>query len=293
MAESGAGLNAPVAAEAQSVLSAIAAASLGQHGSENFPVALRVVPRRPRGHLLRIYTFARFVDDVGDEAPGNRLALLDMIEEDVRTLSTGRPKLAPVAGLGPVVRDCGLPLEPLLDLIEANRMDQRVSRYRTFDDLLAYCRLSAAPIGRMVLSVAGVTGADEVAMSDSITAGLQVLEHCQDVGEDAHAGRVYLPAEDLQAAGATDADLLDATTSPQVRRVIALQVDRARAMLQDGRPLIRQLHGWSRLAVSGYLAGGLATAAALRCGGHDVLATQIRPSKARMIGEAARLVVGR
>src|ERR1700716_1299125 len=103
MAESGAGLNAPVAAEAQSVLSAIAAASLGQHGSENFPVALRVVPRRPRGHLLRIYTFARFGDGGGDEAPGNRLALLDMMEEDVRTLRTGRPKLAPVAGLGPVV----------------------------------------------------------------------------------------------------------------------------------------------------------------------------------------------
>jgi squalene synthase HpnC len=242
---------------------------------------------------MRLYAFARFVDDVGDEAEGNRLELLDLIDQDVHKLRTGRPELPPVAGLAPVMADCDLTIEPLLNLIEANRIDQRVQRYASFDELLGYCRLSAAPIGRMVLQLAGVAGEDLIAKSDSICAGLQVLEHCQDVAEDARAGRVYLPSVDLQSAGVADADLLAASTSPQLRTVVALQVDRARGLLQLGRPLIGRLGGWSRLAVTGYLAGGLATADALQSAGYNVLAGQIRPSKVRTMTHATRLMVGR
>jgi squalene synthase HpnC len=294
MAEGGgAGLSASADASMSATLAGIASASRQQQASENFPVAMRIIPRRERSHLMRIYTFARFVDDVGDEAEGDRLALLDVIEQDVRKLWTGRPELPPVAGLASVKADCELPIEPLLDLIEANRLDQRVRRYASFDDLLDYCRLSAAPIGRMVLCLAGETDEDLNALSDSICAGLQVLEHCQDVAEDARAGRVYLPVVDVQAAGLADADLLVPTTSPELRRVIALQVDRARELMGTGRPLIKRLRGWSRLAVTGYLAGGMATARALQDAGYDVLGAQIRPSKFRTIAEATRLMVGR
>lgn len=273
-------------------LERVAARSSAQMQAENFPVALRLVPRRPRAALARVYAFARFVDDVGDEADGDRLALLDLVEADVHRLDAGDPQLSPVAGLKSVVAEFDVPLQPLLDLVEANRRDQLVTRYASFADLLDYCRYSAAPVGRIVLALAGHADAERLALSDSVCDALQVLEHCQDVGEDARAGRVYLPTDDLAAHQVNDDDLLGASTSPRLRRVVAVQVRRADELLDAGRPLVRQLHGWSRLAVSGYLAGGRATVAALRAADFDVLARDVRPGKFRTVAQATRLVTG-
>jgi squalene synthase HpnC len=271
----------------------IADAGAAKISAENFPVALRALPRHVRGDLRRAYGFARFVDDVGDEAAGDRLALLDEIERDVRALEGGTPTLAPVRDLLPLLRQHGLALQPLLDLIEANRRDQRVTRYPTFDDLLEYCRLSAAPVGRIVLAIAHVDDPQAIQRSDQVCAALQVVEHCQDVGEDAARGRVYLPAADLQEARVGEADLLATTTSPQLRRVIACQVARSERMLAEGNALVRQLRGWARLAVLGYVAGGRATAAALRASRYDVLAQHISPGTLSTAQHAALVAVGR
>jgi squalene synthase HpnC len=260
---------------------------------ENFPVALRLLPRAVRDQLARAYVFARFVDDVGDEAVGDRGALLDAVGVDVARVLAGEPVLEPVRRLIPLIREHGLPLQPFVDLVEANRRDQVQFEYETFDDLLGYCRLSAAPIGRIVLGLAKVTDPAVVERSDRVCAALQVLEHCQDVGEDARAGRFYLPAVDRRAAGVTNEDLLATSTSPAVRTVVAQQVARADAMLADGGALTRPLRGWARPAVLGYVAGGRATARALRRGHYDVLARQLQPTKARTLGQAALLVVGR
>lgn len=270
----------------------VAAASHAQMSGENFPVALRLLPKRPRIALTRLYSYARFVDDVGDEAHGDRLALLDIIERDLRALPTGTSDLAPVQGLRPLLAD-GLELQPFLDLIEANRRDQRTPRCANFDDLLDYCRLSAAPVGRIVLAVADVHDDASTARSDAVCAALQILEHCQDVGEDARAGRVYLPAADLARANVSDADLTAATTSAALRRVVALQVHRADELLAQGRDLVRSLHGWARVAVAGYAAGGLATSYALRRARYDVLTNTVRPSSGRTAGYAAQLWAGR
>ena len=99
-----------------------------QATAENFPVALRILPRRARENLMHTYRYARFVDDVGDAAVGDRLALLDAVEADVRALWTGGARLAPVTGLAGLIAD-GLPARPLLDLIQANRMDQTIRGY--------------------------------------------------------------------------------------------------------------------------------------------------------------------
>jgi squalene synthase HpnC len=271
-------------------LARVAARSALQIGAENFPVALRLLPRRPRAQLTRVYQYARFVDDIGDEAVGDRLGMLDRIERDVRALRLGTATLPPVVGLGPVISECAVPIEPFLDLVEANRVDQRVTRYETFDDLLGYCTLSAAPVGRVVLHIAGAATEQNLAYSDAVCAGLQVLEHCQDVREDARAGRIYLPASDLRIAGVDDDELTVALTSPKLRRVTAAQVARAEALLESGRPLVRRLHGWARLAVAGYLAGGQATARALRAADFNVLASTVRPRKTATIAGAARLM---
>ena len=257
----------------------VAAVSQRKITSENFPVALRVLPRSPREQLVRVYAFARFVDDVGDTARGDRLALLDAIDADIDALPTGTAGLDPVRDLAPVLANRTATLRPLHDLVAANRRDQLVTSYETFDDLLDYCSLSAAPVGRLVLAIAGVDDPTAITRSDQVCAALQVLEHCQDVREDANAGRVYLPAVDLRGAQVDPAELRADTTSPAVRRVVAQQVARAAEMLVVGRPLVRGLHGWARVAVAGYVAGGHATVTALTRADHDVLAAAVRPSR--------------
>jgi squalene synthase HpnC len=274
------------------VLEAVAERSAGQIGAENFPVALRVLPSRPRRYLEKVYAFARFVDDVGDEAPGGpdaRLRLLDLIEQDVRALPAGGARLPTVAALRPVLEDCAVPLQPLLDLIEANRVDQRTARHESFADLLDYCRLSAAPVGRLVLHIAGAATPQNVADSDAVCAALQVFEHCQDVGEDFRAGRIYLPAAELRAAGIEDDALRAGSTEPRLRTVIARQVTRSDELLARGAPLARRLSGWARIAVSGYVAGGQATSAALKRADFDVLGRQIRPSGVSTAARALRV----
>lgn len=241
--------------------------------AENFPVALRVLPRAPRRHLRAVYDVARLIDDIGDEAPGDRLALLDGVDRDLaRVWRGGTPQHAPIRRLVPTVRACGLPAEPFHHLVEANRWDVRGRSYVTRDDLLDYCALSAAPVGRLVLAIADVDSTAAVAMADSVCAGLQVVEHCQDVAEDAARDRVYLPERDLAAHGVATRDLRAPAASAGVRRLLAAECDWARSLLAPGAALAASLTGWPRLAVSGYVAGGLAALDSIERVGFDVLA---------------------
>jgi len=266
-----------------------------QAASENFPVAPRWLPRSARDDLGRVYAYARFVDDVGDRASGDRQRLLDLIEDQVRAVHQGRDVAAcgPVAQLQPLLVDNRLPVEPLLELIAANRLDQARTEYDTFDDLLRYCRLSAAPIGRLVLHLAGAATAANVTASDAVCAALQVVEHCQDVAEDARAGRVYLPLADRARFAVAPEELVAPSASPGLRAVVATQVDRARQLLDCGRPLVSRLSGWPRLAVAGYVAGGWATADAIERVGFDVLSGPTKPRRRTLLGHALRVLVER
>jgi squalene synthase HpnC len=273
----------------------------GKAAAENFPVALRMLPRRYRDHLMAVYTFARTVDDIGDEAPPEqRLALLADLRDDLERLYEGRPdtrgaadglgsaasqpRHPAVRGLAGVVIDCAVPAQPFRDLIAANEQDQVVSRYETFDDLLGYCTLSANPVGRIVLHVFGCSTPARAELSDSVCSGLQVVEHLQDVAEDFRAGRIYLPLADLRSYGCTEQDLARPTASPQLRRLIAAESGRAGALISAGSPLVAELHGAARAAVAGYVAGGRAALAAIAKVRYDVLAVTPQPSKIRTAG---------
>lgn len=255
-------------------------------------MASRLLPRRHRDHLMAVYGFARSVDDAGDDEPGDRLRLLADIEADLVRLYDGQaPKLAPIRALARTVRECGIPAEPFHRLVEANRRDQTVTRYETFDDLLGYCELSANPVGHLVLYVFGEVSGPRLALSDRVCSALQVIEHCQDVGEDYRRGRVYLPGEDLRRAGCPLDDLGAAATSPALRRVVALQAARAGRLLAEGQAIVSSLSGFARTAVAGYVAGGHATLAALRGARYDVLARAVRPRRARLLATWARVLM--
>ena len=229
-----------------------------QAGSENFTVASAILGPQRQRHLRAIYGYARLVDDVGDEAAADREALLDLVDAELARIYSGRPAQHPVmAELAETVRACRLPRGPFERLVEANRWDQRLTRYETLDQLLAYCRLSAAPVGELVLHVFEAATPERVSLSDQICAGLQIVEHLQDVAEDRARGRVYLPAEDLRRFGCHDEGLF-AYPSASHHALIAFEAGRARALLSAGAPLARTLPLRARLAVAGFVAGGRA-----------------------------------
>jgi squalene synthase HpnC len=259
---------------------------------ENFPVALRLLPSGHRRHLMAVYGFARTADDIGDQAPPpQRARLLDELEADLRRLygrgDGARPQTEVVRSLEPAVAACGLPMQPFADLIQANRQDQVVTRYQTFEDLLGYCTLSANPVGRIVLHVFGSFTAAQAELSDSVCTALQLAEHWQDVAEDLRAGRIYLPASDMEAFGVTEADLALPAAPPQVRALVGFETTRAGVLLDAGAPLIGTLRGAARAAVAGYVAGGRAALAAIAASGHDVLAATPRPRNQRVAAELA------
>ena len=114
--------------------------------------------------------------------------------------------------------------------------------------------------------------ADWIALSGRICSALQLAEHWQDVAEDRAAGRVYLPAEDLDRFAVAETDLDGHATGANLRALMAFEVARARELLDSGAPLVNRLRGRGRIAVAGYVAGGLAALDAIDAAGHDVLA---------------------
>ena len=265
------------------------AAVLARMRSENFPVASRVLPGGVRRHLHALYGYVRLVDYAGDEAPGNRDALLDFLEHDLERAYQDTARIPIMQALAPTVAECGIPMRTLVKLIEANRWDQHVKHYDDFAGLRDYCALSANPVGESVLHVFGRAEEGLIALSDRICTALQILEHLQDLAEDQRAGRVYLPAEDLKRYGCDEQHLTAPRASTALRGLVRFEVDRARRMLRDGSVLVGALSGTARVAIAGYVAGGLATVAAFRAAGHDPLAAQVSPSKSRTFTEWARL----
>ncbi len=257
--------------------------------NENFPVAMRALPGPYRRHLMAVYVFARTVDDAGDlAAPGERLHLLTELEEDLmRLYCAGRPRLPAVAGLAGTVADCGIPMQPFHDLIRANQQDQVTTRYKTFAELVGYCKLSADPVGRIVLRVFGCYTPQRALLSDAVCTGLQLAEHLQDVAEDLRSGRIYLPAADMRRFDCTEQDLAGSHAPPQLRELIAFEAGRAERLIDGGARLVGTLRGFPRVAVAGYVAGGRAALAAIAAADHDVLAATPRSRKSRVARELA------
>jgi squalene synthase HpnC len=260
--------------------------------AENFPVALRVLPRDLRRDLRAVYGVARVLDDLGDAAPGDRAALLTAFRADLRTIwGTGSPRHPVLRRLAPTVAARRLPREPFERLVLANLQDQRVFRYRTFADLRGYCALSAEPVGRIVLGVFGVRDPAAALLSDRICTALQLVEHWQDVTEDRRAGRIYLPLADMAAFEVAETDLDRTVTPPALRRLLLFETDRAAELLDTGSALVGRLHGWARIAVTGFLAGGYATVDALRRADGEVLRASPRPRRRDVLRHAVALLV--
>jgi len=247
---------------------------------ENFPVAGLLLGRRRRDGLLALYGFARLVDELGDTFEGDRLAALDWAEGELRGAFRGEARHELFGALQSTVERCSLPIEPFLRLLEANRLDQRVSRYESWEQLRGYCHLSADPVGELVLGVFAAATPARVGLSDSICTALQLTEHLQDVAEDHARGRVYLPREDLERFGVDERELGGTSCGPRLRALIAFECERAQRLYDAGEPLLGELHGRERLCVGAFLAGGRSATLAIERSGCEVLGRSPRPSRA-------------
>ncbi|MFG2602919.1 squalene synthase HpnC [Streptomyces sp. NPDC048514] len=284
-------------------------ATLDKATSENFPVAPFFLPRAWRDDLMAVYGFARLVDDIGDGdlAPGgadarllgvsaaeaeDSLVLLDALESDLRRVFDGTPHHPLLRRLQPTVRRRRLTPGPFHGLIAANRQDQLVTRYETYDDLVAYCELSANPVGRLVLAVTGTSTPERIRLSDAVCTGLQIVEHLQDVAEDLRRDRIYLPAEDMKRFHVQETDLTAKTTGASVRALVAYEAQRARDLLNEGAPLVGSVHGRLKLLLAGFVAGGRAAIRAIAAADYDVLPGPPRPGKVQLLREAGVILRG-
>jgi squalene synthase HpnC len=246
---------------------------------ENFTVASLVAPRPLRLHLARIYAYCRTTDDLGDESGSGAVWRLQLWRAEVEAMLEGRPPIHPVlVAVSRTIAQFDIPGQPLLDLIAANLQDQQVATYPTWEDLRAYCMLSAAPVGRMVLRLFEIRDPRAEPLSDDVCVGLQLANFAQDVAVDRAKGRTYLIQSELEQLGLAGA--------------VESMCARALHLLRSGRELERlEMPARLRLQLSLYRRGGEAIVAAIRAAGYRTDLQRPRVStatKLRLVGSAVR-----
>ena len=237
---------------------------LARRHYENFTVVSTLLRGQVALDLMRIYAYCRTTDDLGDESGGAALERLERWRSEVGDLFAGKAPVHPVlVALRETASRRRLGAQPFLDLIAANVQDQHVVRYESWPELQAYCELSAAPVGRMVLAVFGMSSPRAGSLSDDVCIGLQLANHAQDVARDAARGRCYLLQPDLRYSGTTFA--------------VRALCDRARTLLASGVELESMAPFMLRVQLALYRLGGLAIVNAIERIGYrtDVVRPQV------------------
>lgn len=208
---------------------------------ENFPVASRFVSKELRKYVWTIYAFARIADDYADE-PGftvaERMDNLNQWEQYLDECYNGNPTHRVFAALAETVERFQIPQELFRNLLTAFRADVTIKRYGTYEDVLAYCRYSANPVGRLLLLLFNYRNETTMHLSDSICTALQLTNFWQDVSVDLLKDRIYLPLEDLEEFGYSEQDLLEHKVNEPFGNLMAFQVRRAAELFAEGKPLL-------------------------------------------------------
>ena len=250
---------------------------------ENFLVGTILLPRGLRKHFDCVYAYCRVADDLADESPNPKraLQLLDWWESELDRAKAGNPRHPVFIALADTMAAFGLPDTPFRDLLSAFRQDQTVTRYRSYDELLDYCRRSANPVGRIVLHLFGFTDETRRSLSDSTCTALQLANFIQDVTGDFERGRVYLPQADLQRFGVTEEQIGAREFTSGFARLIELECRRAYELFEHGRTLADVVPRRLRMDVEMFTMGGLEILRRIERQGYDVLTSRPAIPKAR------------
>ncbi len=271
-----------------------ACARLARSHYENFPVASRLLPARMRPHVAAVYAYARLADDIADEGDvdaARRHARLDewtsrlhgsvagrTFDAGTSTLDSATRDLAPAVftATAHTIRSIDLPIDLFDDLVSAFRQDITVKSYDSWSSLLDYCRRSANPVGRLVLRIGGWRSADLDAASDAVCTALQLTNFWQDLAIDWRRGRLYVPAEEHQRAGASLEALDRGELTDQWRQALSQSSARTRALFDRGRAVCDGVTGRLRYELRATWLGGLRVLDQLEASGFDVF--HARPS---------------
>jgi squalene synthase HpnC len=262
---------------------------------ENFSVATWFLPRRLRQHFYNVYAYCRISDDLGDEVgdPQQSLELLDQWESELNACYAGAPKHPVFVALAETVKTCGIPKHEFSDLLIAFRQDQTVTRFETFDDILAYCHYSANPVGHLVLYLCGYSDAERQQLSDCTCTALQLANFWQDVFVDYGKGRIYLPLEDLRRFGVTGEDIAQRRATPQFVAMMKFEVERARDWFARGLPLVKMVNRELAIDLELFSRGGQEILNAIERQGFDVLKARPETSKSRKLMLVLRAAMGK
>lgn len=245
-------------------------ARLARSHYENFPIATLLIPRRLRKHVFAVYAFARYVDDLGDEARGDRSALLDWWEEELEACYRGRPRHIVMVALADTIAKFEIPIELFRKLIIANRMDQTKNRYRTYEELLNYCDHSANPVGRIFLHLFGYRDEERQRLADYTCTALQLTNFWQDIAIDLEKDRIYIPLEDLERFDYSEEELRAYAVNENFKRLMAFEIARTRELFARGLKLIELLDGRLRVDVELFSRGGMKILGKIEQVGYDV-----------------------
>jgi squalene synthase HpnC len=262
---------------------------------ENFSVASWFLPKRLRQHFYNVYAYCRISDDLGDEVgdPQQSLELLDQWEAELNACYAGSPKHPVFVALAETVKQFSIPQHEFSDLLIAFRQDQTITRFETFDDILAYCRYSANPVGHLVLYLCGYSDADRQQLSDYTCTALQLANFWQDVFVDYGKGRIYLPLEDLRRFGVTGGDIAQRRATPQFVAMMKFEVERARDWFARGLPLVKKVNRELAIDLELFSRGGQEILNAIERQGFDVLRARPEISKSRKLMLVLRAAMGK
>jgi squalene synthase HpnC len=262
---------------------------------ENFSVATWFLPQKLRQDFLNVYAYCRISDDLGDEVgdPATSLALLDEWQSELDACYAGSPRHPVFVALAETVRKFDIPKHEFSDLLIAFRQDQSVTRFETFDDVLAYCRYSADPVGHLVLYLCGYRDAERQQLSDYTCTALQLANFWQDVSVDYEKGRIYLPLEDLRGHSVSEQDLAQHCNTPAFRKMMRFEVERARQWFDRGLPLIGKVDKELAVDLELFSRGGQEILNAIERQDFAVLGRRPVISKTRKLALVARAALGK
>ncbi len=257
---------------------------------ENFSVATWFLPKRLRQHFFNVYSYCRISDDLGDETgnPAASLRLLDEWETELNACYDGSPRHPVFVALAGTVREFDIPRQTFADLLTAFRQDQTITRYDTFEDLLAYCHSSANPVGHLVLYLCGYRDAERQQLSDFTCTALQLANFWQDVSADYDKGRIYLPLEDLRRHGVSEDDIAHKRNTPPFRELMRFEVQRAREWFDRGLPLASDVSRDLAIDIELFSRGGQEILRAIEGQDYAVLGKRPAISKSRKLALVAR-----
>lgn len=240
---------------------------------ENFPVGSWIIPKEKRRYVHAIYAFARQADDFADEkgyGEEERLRLLEDWGKRLDGCVKGEPEDPLFIALKETIERYDIPVELLKDLITAFKMDIVNKRYQKRADLLAYCRYSANPIGRIVLYLFGYKDPELQRLSDSICTALQLTNFWQDIAIDLDKDRIYLPSEDMERFGYTENELQSCTLNDSFRDLISSEIEFTRTLFRHGLPLCDRVGKGLSLELRAVWSGGMKILAKIEENGYDV-----------------------